>query len=85
MLVLRPKPRSTMKKKDHSPEQIITKLRKVEALTAQGQTIAEAVKHADIESTSRQNLASLFQQDHTTRRRKGLSGDTNQVDSRWQA
>lgn len=48
MLVLRPKPRSTMKKKDHRPEQIITKLRKVEALTAQGQTVAEAVKHIDV-------------------------------------
>ena len=48
MLVLRPKPRSTMKKKDHSPEQIITKLRKVETLTAQGQTVAEAVKQIDI-------------------------------------
>ena len=48
MLVLRPKPRSTMKKKDHTPEQIITKLRKVEALTAQGQTIAEAARHIDV-------------------------------------
>ena len=37
-----------MKKKDHSPEQIIPKLRKVEALTAQGQTVAEAAGHIDI-------------------------------------
>lgn len=37
-----------MKKKDHTPEQIITKLRKVEALTAQGQTIAEAVNQIDV-------------------------------------
>ena len=37
-----------MKKKDHTPEQIITKLRKVEALTAQGQTVAEAAGHIDV-------------------------------------
>jgi type I site-specific restriction endonuclease len=36
MLVLRLKPRSRMKKKKHTPEQIISKLRKVEALTAEG-------------------------------------------------
>ena len=48
MLVLRPKPRSTMKKKDHTPEQIITKPRKVEALTAPRQTVAEAARHIDL-------------------------------------
>lgn len=37
-----------MKKKKHTPEQIITKLRKVEALTAQGQTVAEAAGHIDV-------------------------------------
>ncbi len=37
-----------MKKKDHSPEQIITKLRKIEALTTQGQTIAEAAGQIDV-------------------------------------
>ena len=37
-----------MKKKDHTPEQIITKLRKVEALTAQEQTVAEAAGHIDV-------------------------------------
>ena len=37
-----------MKKKNHTPEQIITKLRKVEALTAQGATIAEAVKQIEV-------------------------------------
>ena len=42
MLVLRHNRSSTMKKKKQSPEQIITKLRKVEALTAEGATIAEA-------------------------------------------
>ena len=41
---LRLKPRSTMKKKNHTPEQIIAKLRKVEALTAEGATVAEAAK-----------------------------------------
>lgn len=48
MLVLRLKPRSTMKKKNHTPEQIITKLRKVEALTAQGATVAEAAKQIGV-------------------------------------
>jgi transposase-like protein len=37
-----------MKKKNHTPEQIITKLRKVEALTAQGNTVAEAVKQIEV-------------------------------------
>ncbi len=37
-----------MKKKNHSPEQIITKLRKVEVLTAQGQTVAEATRQIDV-------------------------------------
>jgi len=35
---------STMKRTRHTSEQIITHLRKVEAMTAQGATIAEAVK-----------------------------------------
>lgn len=33
-----------MEKKHHTPEQIITKLRTVERLTAEGSTIKEAVK-----------------------------------------
>jgi len=33
-----------MKKKNHTPEQITEKLRKVEALTAQGQTVAQTVR-----------------------------------------
>jgi len=33
-----------MKKKHHTPEQIISRLRQVEALTAEGATIAEAAK-----------------------------------------
>lgn len=37
-----------MKKKKHTPEQIITKLRKVEALTAEGATIAEAAKQIGV-------------------------------------
>ena len=37
-----------MKKKNHTPEQIIEKLRKVEALTAQGQTVAQAVKAIEV-------------------------------------
>jgi transposase len=48
MLVLHAKPRSTMKKKKHTPEQIVTKLRKVEALTAEGATIAEAAKQIGV-------------------------------------
>ena len=48
MLVLHHNPRSTMKKKHHTPEQIITKLRKVEALTAQGATVAEAAKQIGV-------------------------------------
>lgn len=37
-----------MKKKNHTPEQIITKLRKVEALTADGATVAEAAKQSGV-------------------------------------
>ena len=37
-----------MKKMKHSAEQIITKLRKVEALTAEGKSIAEAVKQIEV-------------------------------------
>ena len=37
-----------MKMKNHTPEQIIEKLRKVEALTAQGQTVAQAVKAIEV-------------------------------------
>lgn len=37
-----------MKKKHHTPEQIVTKLRKVEALTAEGATVAEAAKQIHV-------------------------------------
>ena len=37
-----------MKRKRFTPEQIVTHLRKVETLTAQGSTIAEAVKKLGI-------------------------------------
>ena len=37
-----------MKRKRHTPEQIITKLRKVERLTAEGATVAEAVKQIEV-------------------------------------
>ena len=34
--------------KNHTPEQIITKLRKVEALTTEGISVAEAVKQIEV-------------------------------------
>ena len=37
-----------MKKKRHSAEQILTKLRKVESLTAQGMPISQAVKQIEV-------------------------------------
>lgn len=37
-----------MKKTTHTPEQVITKLRRVEALTAEGASVAEAVKQIDV-------------------------------------
>ena len=37
-----------MKKKNHTPEQIVSKLRKVEALTAEGATTAEAAKQIGV-------------------------------------
>lgn len=37
-----------MKKTKHTPEQIIAKLRRVETLTAQGITVAEAVKQIEV-------------------------------------
>lgn len=49
MLVSRSKTeRDAMKRKKHTPEQIIKKLRRVEALTAQDKTIAEAVKQIEV-------------------------------------
>lgn len=35
-------------KKNHTPEEIITKLRRVEALTAEGTSVAEAVKRIEV-------------------------------------
>ena len=52
MLVLHLNPRSMMKKKNYTPEQIITKLRKVEALTAQGATVAQAAKQIGVSEQS---------------------------------
>lgn len=37
-----------MKKTKHTPEQIVSKLRKVEALTAQGSSTADAVKQIGV-------------------------------------
>lgn len=37
-----------MKKKNHTPEQIVTKLRTVERLRAEGATIAEAAKQIEV-------------------------------------
>ncbi len=37
-----------MKRRRHTPEQIVRKLREVERLTAEGQTIAEAAKQIEI-------------------------------------
>ena len=37
-----------MKKKKHTPEQIVAKLRKLEVLTAEGATIAEAAKQIGV-------------------------------------
>jgi len=46
MIVLRPNPRSTMKK--HTPEEVVEKLRRVDALIAQGRTVAEAVREIGV-------------------------------------
>ena len=49
MLVSRSKPNVTLReKKHHTPEQITGKLRRVEALKAQGKTVAEAVKQIEV-------------------------------------
>ena len=37
-----------MKKKNYTPEQIVSKLRKVEALTSEGATIAEAAEQIGV-------------------------------------
>lgn len=41
-----------MKKQKHTPEQIVAKLRKVEALTAEGATVAEAAKQVGVSEQS---------------------------------
>ena len=38
----------TVKRRRHTPEQIVRKLREVERLPGEGQTIAEAAKQAEI-------------------------------------
>lgn len=37
-----------MKRKKHTPEQIVSKLREIEALTAQGSSIAEAARQIGV-------------------------------------
>lgn len=37
-----------MKKTTHTPEQVITKLRRVEALTGEGASVAEAIKQIEV-------------------------------------
>lgn len=46
MIGLRLNPRSPMKK--HTPEQIVAKLRRIEALTVEGHTIGEAAREVGI-------------------------------------
>ena len=41
-----------MAKKRHSPEQIVTKLRQIDVLMAQGRTAAQACKEAEISEQS---------------------------------
>ena len=41
-----------MKTSKHTPEQIIAKLRQVEALTAQGSTVAQAIKQIEVTEQS---------------------------------
>jgi putative transposase len=41
-----------MARKRHKPEEIVTKLRQVDVLTAQGQSIAEAVKTIAVTETT---------------------------------
>ena len=41
-----------MPKKRHSPEQIVTKLRQIDVLVAQGRTIGQACKEAEITDQS---------------------------------
>jgi predicted secreted protein len=42
----------TMPRKRHKPEEIIAKLRQVDVLTAQGRSIAEAVKTIEVTETT---------------------------------
>ena len=42
----------TMARKRHKPEEIVAKLRQVDVLTAQGQSIAEAVKTIAVTETT---------------------------------
>ena len=42
----------TMARKRHKPEEIVTKLRQVDVLTAQGKSIAEAVKTIAVTETT---------------------------------
>ncbi|WP_423816152.1 IS3 family transposase [Rhodocaloribacter litoris] len=59
-----------MKKKNHTPEQIITKLRKVEALTAQGATVAEATRQIGVaEQTVYRWKKHYGQMDHSQAKR----------------
>jgi hypothetical protein len=44
LMVFLAKRRTTMAKKRHKPEEIIAKLRKVEAMTGRGASMAEAIR-----------------------------------------
>jgi ACT domain-containing protein len=37
-------PRTVMPRKSHKPEEIVAKLRQVDVLTSQGQSVAEAIR-----------------------------------------
>ena len=62
--------RNSMKKTKHTPEQIITKLRRVEALTAEGITIAEAAKEIGVSEQTVYRWKNQYgQMDHDELRR----------------
>jgi hypothetical protein len=42
----------SMSRKRHRPEEIVTKLRQVEVLTAQGQSVAEAIRSIGVTEVS---------------------------------
>jgi len=73
-----------MKKKHHTPEQIVTKLRTVEARTAEGATVAKAAKQVGVSEQTIYRWKNQYGQmdRNQAKRLKSLEKETGEGDWR---